>query len=351
MRTFNKIDIYFSRLVSALCLFWVLAEANVWLDATNNIILVLGYRLFILLTPCFFLVFRHKLTFAAFFILEVGIGLWVFNFTFLGTIFFAIGISISGYMLKYYSCFSIKGVTGNKIALNLGSILSGCFIILSQNKLITLIACFFMILFASIAFFKYFKRENISNFKSCNHFKFNIVFSKQGIAWSIIGFVIGVKLIALVSILPQFLLQGNDGKLPWWFGGMIILNSLIVVVLQIPIMKKVSKFNQWQALIPLFVGMFIILLSPTLYITTFIGSLIWTITLSIVECCISYLDKLAQDKNCLLIKEAFVGLGSASTVYFVRFFPPQLGSFYIGFISILALLVSLSILHILETNP
>ena len=346
MLALKNIDIYFSRLVSALCLFWILAEANVWLDPLNNVILVLGYRLFILLTPFFFLFFRHKLTFVAMLILELGIALWLLNLTMIGTIFFAIGISVSGYMLKYYSSFSTKGAAGNKIALNLGSILSGCMVAFSQSKSTALIACLILMLFSFFSFAKYFKRADISNFKSDKkHFQFNNIFTKQGVAWAILGFVIGVKLISIVSILPQFAMTGNDGKLPAWFGFMLILNSLIVVVLQVPIMNLVQKLNKLQAILPLFIGMLIILLSPALNISTVAGAFLWTFALSIVECCLSYLDKLSQDDSCLLIKEACVGVGSAATVYFVRFFSPHVGAIYIGSISIILLLISLGIFY------
>lgn len=344
MISLKNSDIYFSRLLSALCLFWILAEANVWLDPLNNVILVLGYRFFILFTPFLFLFFRHRSTFFALFILEIGIAFWLLNLTLLGTIFFAAGISISGYMLKYYSSFSTKGAAGNKIALNLGSILSGCMVAFSQNKITTLISCFLLMLISFVSFAKYFKRENIKNFNSeKKHFQLNGLFTKKGFAWTIIGFVTGVKLISIVSILPQFAMNGNNGKLPEWFGFMLILNSLIVVSLQIPIMNLIKKLDKIQAIIPLFIGMVIILLSPFLNISSMLGAFIWTIALSIVECCLSYLDKLSQDDGCLLIKEASVGIGSAVTVYFVRFFAPQIGSFCIGAISIILLLVSLGI--------
>lgn len=347
MFALKNIDIYFSRLISALCLFWILAEANVWLNPLNNVILVLGYRLFILLTPFFFLFFKHKLTFAAMFIMELGIALWLLNFPLLGTICFAIGISVSGYMLKYYSSFSTRGAAGNKIALNLGSILSGCMIALSTNKTAALVSCLILMLISFLSFAKYFKRENILYFKSDKkHFQYNNLFTKQGIAWAILGFVIGVKLISIVSILPQFSMAGNNGILPSWFGFMLILNSLIVVTLQVPIMNLVKKLNKIQAILPLFIGMLIILLSPTLSISTLTGAFIWTFTLSVVECCISYLDKLSQDDGCLLIKEACVGLGSAATVYFVRFFPPHIGAIYIGSVSIILLTISVGIFYL-----
>ncbi len=351
MLKLKNIDIYFSRLISALCLFWILAEANVWLDPTNNVLLVLGYRLFILFTPFLFLFFKHKLTFVAMFILELGIALWLLNLTLIGTLCFAIGISVSGYMLKYYSSFSTKGAAGNKIALNLGSILSGCMIALSLSKSATLISCSLLIIISLLSFAKYFYRDNIAKFSSQkNHFSLRGLFSKKGLAWSIIGFVIGVKLISFVSILPQFAMLGNNGILPHWFGLILILNSLIVVTLQMPIMNLVSKLNRTQAIFPLFLGMLIILFSSAFNITSIFGAFIWTFALSIIECSISYLDKLSQDDGCLLIKEASVGLGSALTVYFVRFFSPNIGAIYIGLTAIGLLIISVALFFNLKTS-
>jgi hypothetical protein len=98
-------------------------------------------------------------------------------------------------------------------------------------------------------------------------------------------------------------------------------------------------------MIPLFLGMLIILFSSAFNISSIAGALIWTFALSVVECSISYLDKLSQDDNCLLIKEASVGLGSALTVYFVRFFQPDMGVIYIGSISIALLLLSVGLFY------
>lgn len=185
MLNIKNIDIYISRLVSALCLFWILSEANVWLNPTNNVIVVLGYRLFILFTPFLFLFFKHKLTFVAIFILELGIALWLLNLTILGTIFFAIGISVSGYMLKYYASFSTQGAAGNKIALNVGSILSGCMIVFSMNKSASLIACGILFLVSLLSFVKYFHRNNISAFGSQKKsFYINRIFFKKR-AWMV----------------------------------------------------------------------------------------------------------------------------------------------------------------------
>lgn len=342
----KNFDIYLSRLISALCLFMILAEANLWLNPLNNIILVLGYRLFILFTPILFLFFKHRLTFLAFIFAEFGILFWLTHYPLLGTILFCIGISISGYMLKFYSSFSARGAAGNKIALNLGSIFSGILVSATQNFYLLLIFSFAAMLTSFFSFTHYYHREKIYQFKSSTS-SFNIkrIFTKSGIAWAMIGFITGVKLISIVSVLPQFIISTHHGKLPAWYGYMLILNSIIVVSLQIPIMNKIQHFNKIIALIPLAIAMIIIMFSASIGISSFTSALCWTISLSLIECAISYLDKLSQDDGVLLIKEATVGIGCAACVFCVRYFDLAQASFFIGFLSLILLIISMLLFY------
>lgn len=338
----KNFDIYLSRLISALCLFLILAEANVWLSPINNTILVLGYRLFILFTPVLFLLFKNKVTFFAFIIAELGIMFWLLHYNCLGTLLFAIGISISGYMLKYYASFSTKGAAGNKIALNLGSIFSGILVASAFNQEILLIFCFIIMFISHLAFLKYYRRDKLYQFKIENkHFQIKQVFSRKGIAWMLVGFVIGVKLISMVSILPQIIITTHDGTLTSWYGTLLVLNSIIVVIFQLPIMNKIQKHSKIKSIIPLAIAMILITFSCLLGVGKFINACVWTLVISIIECTVSYLDKLSQDDGMLLIKEAAVGIGSGATVLCSRFFDLSQGVVTIGLLSIVFLIVSI----------
>lgn len=345
----KNLDIYCSRLTSSLALFVILAVANVWLSPTNNTVLVLGYRLFILLTPLLFMYFRHSLSYVAFILAEIGVIFWLIHASFLksdlinnlGTVLFAIGIAVSGYMLKYYSSFTTKGAASNKMAINLGSIMSGLIIVVTQN--ISYILCLsFIVLFISLILFnRYYKREDIVNFASHpHHFKLHNVMSLKGVAWALIGFVIGVKLISIVSVLPQVIMLYNHGSLPYWYGYLLILNSILVVVLQMPVMRYVKHLSRITSVLPLLLGMLIIALSGWFHLYSWFGAFLWVLILTIVECSISYLDKMSQDDHCLLIKESFVGIGSAATVYAVRFVDPNTGAVAIGVLSAIVLLIA-----------
>ncbi len=334
----KNLNLYVARLLSALCLFLILAAANVWLDPLNNTLLVLGYRLFIIATPFLLLVFRQYLTIAAFIATQLGLLAWLQQWMLVGTLLFATGIAISGYMLKYYAAFSTEGAAGNKIALNVGSIASGVLIMASQNQNIMIGFCFLVMIIATACFVLHTKQQPLLSL----HRKQNqqaLIFSKKSMAWALIGFVIGVKLIALVSILPQLLMQKNQGNLPNWFGGILILNSVLVVVLQLPVMRIMKQQSKMMSLMPLLLGMATLLFASQLEINHFWGACCWTVILSVVECCVSYLDTLSQHDGMLLIKEAAVGIGSASTVLLVRNCDPLLAASIIGVIAISCILI------------
>ena len=162
-------------------LFTLLSIANLWLSPIANTALALGYRLFILLTPFLFLLFRHKITIASFVIIEIGLFALLFNFTILGIIMFAIGIATSGYMLKYYASFTTRGAANNKMAFNIGNMLAGALILATEDKTLILLFSIFIIFISIITFLKFYIRNNISNFKSePKHFSFKGIFTKIG---------------------------------------------------------------------------------------------------------------------------------------------------------------------------
>jgi hypothetical protein len=342
-------DIYTSRLSSAFVLFFVLSMANLWLDATSNTVLVLGYRLFILFTPTFFLFFKNKLTLIAFILAEAGLFFWLMDFYLLGAILFSLGIAVSGYMLKYYSSKIPTSAAWNKIAINVGSLLSGVAIIINEDKTAMLYFCMGILLISTVLYEKHFIRENLQNvLLPKKHFSLKQLFSYQGFIWGIVGFVTGVKLISFASILPQLLLK-DMGKLPFWYGIIIMLNSIVIVFFQLPIITQIKRIkNPVILLLPLLLAMLLILLAPYLYLTTFMGAFLWVLILSFIECAITLLDTTAQENNALLSKEAMVGIGSASCVYFVRFFDPTFGSITIGIISTTLLLIAISCLSFIK---
>lgn len=192
-----------------------------------------------------------------------------------------------------------------------------------------------------LLFYKANKFKDLSIKKS--HFSYVGIVSKRAIAWCIVGFVSGVKLIAIVSILPQFMLQALNGKLPAWYGLMLSLNCLVIIILQVPIIRVVSRLETIKVFVPLAIGMLIIMLSYFFDLNSFLGAFIWTFFLSIIECAITYLDKLAREDDLLLVKEAAVGIGSAVTVCVVRSVSSNYSAFLVGLISLALLLVGMTL--------
>lgn len=336
----TNLDAYIGRLLSSCFLYLLLSTANIWLTPLQNTVMAFGYRLFILLVPFIFNFFKHKITFASFILVELGLVLWLFNIVWVGVVVFIIGIAINSYMFKYYASSTVHGVSWNKIAINIGSVLSGVIVIFTQKNNVVLMFSIFGMLVAWLSFISYYKRNDLKNYKSHpKHFSFTGFFSFSGLSWGVIGFTIGVKVIAIYSLLPQFLIQKYNA-LPWWYGIMVILNSLLVIFFQIPVMRYVSKLSDRQALYPLYIGMFCILITYYFPIYTFSWAFIWTFVLTLIECAISYLDKLSQDDHALLVKESFTGIGSAFMVYFARAFNAETSALLVGSISIALLIIS-----------
>ena len=300
--------------------------------------------------------FKNKLTLIAFILAQIGLIMFLKDIYLIGSIFFSLGIAISGYMLKYYSSQVATSAAWNKIAINVGSLLAGLAVIINTNTHINkntmIYICIFILLVSTILYEKHFIKSKLKNIiLPKNDFSLKQLLSPQGIIWGLVGFVTGVKLISFASILPQLLIK-NLGAIPFWYGIMIMLNSVIIVFFQLPITKKMQHIkNPITLILPLLLAMILILLAPYLYVTTFIGAFLWVLALSIIECAITLLDTKAQKSNALLSKEAMVGIGSASCVYFVRFFDPEIGSIIIGVISILFLLLTITLFYFLKNSP
>ncbi len=333
--------LYIARFASALCLFLFLAKANVWLDTLNNTILVLGYRFFILSAPLFFIFCRDKSALVSFVAAAIGILLWLHGYFLFGTVLIAAGLAVSGYFLKYYVTKTTVGAAANKIALNIGSFASGIVIVLlPQNQVMFWYIGAALIIISGFFCFLGLK-DNKNNFETHKKgdFSFREFFTLNGLAWALIGFTTGVKLIATFSILPQYLIQTYH-VLPHWYGWTLALNSLIIVFLQIPIIKLMNGCSFGKSLIPLFLSMLIITTTSFFMVTNIWGAVIWTLLLSLCECAVSYLDKLSVHRKGLFVKESFVGIGGALTVFFARYLSAREGAILIGVLGCFAVLVS-----------
>lgn len=310
--------IFFIRFVTATCLFSFLGKANLWLNPFSNILLAFGYRFFLIFSPLFD---RLKKSYAiALSIFSAGLGSLFFLSSstlllLLGAFLVALGLSVSGYLIKLGVAESASGAAWNKIALNAGSLLAGLILLLSiHSKYIFFgVSAFVLIIISSIALF--FIPNESKKIRLSIPSKISI---RPLFTWILVGCVTGIKLFAVFSVLPQYLIY-QFNYLPHWYGVMVFLNSIVIVLFQMPIIHQIKKIKGDSKIFILllgsiFIGMFLISFPRLLYAENFFGALVWTSILSVIECMISYFDVQASVKGYLFIKEVSVGLGAGATV-------------------------------------
>lgn len=263
----------------------------------------------------------------------------------IGAILVGIGLSVSGYLIKSEASETPTGAAHNKIALNAGSLISGIVLILyigTKNIFFMLAAAVLTVSFI-IALAVAHKQKDIK-------LPIPRSFSKRKFAgWLLVGVSIGIKLFGVFSVLPQHLINQLH-ELPNWYGAMIFLNSIIIIILQIPIINFIEKFkannNSFKfTLFIMLVGMMLIAFPNVFHAETIYGALAWTILLSLIECCASYLDVQGSRAGYLLIKETSVGLGGGLTVLLSRFINPSISSISIGVIGMLAIIIASTLLY------
>lgn len=343
--------LFLIRLITATFLFAFLAKANIWLTPLSNIILAFGYRVFLLLSPVLvFLSGRFAISSS---MLIATVGVTVFFLTdnhlmlALGALLVAIGFSTNGYLIKIKATETPKGAGYNKVAVNIGGILSGILVIIStQSKSLFFGISGFILFLITLSTMLYYSSPTPIIFK----FSKNIQIKKL-VAWAAIGIAIGIKFFGVFTVLPQYLLQHNK-TLPDWYGAMLFLNGAIVVLFQIPIMHIFEKKSQQNinifilTLYLMIFGMVIISLPAMFNVNHLYGAIIWTILLSLIECCSSYLDYTAAEKGYLLTKEISIGIGAGLTVLISRYFNASLSPLILGGIG--TLLIVFGFYHLKE---
>ena len=305
-------------MLSACCLFLLLAKANTWLNPIDNTVLAFGYRFFILFVPYFIIISRHKIAFFSFLVAIAGIIFWFFSKNLLGAVLFSAGIAVSGYVLKVYVSKTAMGAANNKIALNAGVVFSGILVYLltGNNHSFLIVALFLIVVSLACSFF--FKDEaHHKNTNANPHFSFKNFKTLRGLAWGLVGLGTGIKFMSKVSILPQYLLSYHN-TLPAWYGFALSINAVFIILFQRPIMRFVKNWNLKIALIPLILSMLVIAVPQLFFCETVVGAFLWVILLTLFECAVSVLDTFAYHDHSLLVKEGCVGVGCAAAVLVMR---------------------------------
>ena len=313
--------------VSAIALFSLLGQANVWLSPSSNALLAIGYRALLIFVPVLLLWFQRQAFTACLFLSITGIVMvWFAKHIYvewLGIVCFSIGISVLGYLTKTQAAVTEEGAGLNKIMLNIGGLVAGVVLMINfeyRNGFYLSM----VLLFLSILPFAWSLEVNQAS--SSDQKLRKIWCAHQKSIWILAGLITGIKLFAVFTILPQYLIK-TLGELPHWYGAMMIANGLLLTVFQMPVtrfIKSIHVSNTISYMTLLFVGMFTLAVPQWFEAHTFIGAFIWIMVLSLSECALSFIDHAAKQADGLLLKELFVGFGAGYSVLCMRFIPEQL---------------------------
>jgi hypothetical protein len=308
------------RVVTAVTLFAVLGLANVWLDTTTNTVLALGYRFGLIFLPLTLAVAGSRSLVTSLTFMAAGAALLSVQ----GTVFtsliaaclFSYGAAISGYLIKNAAAQTKKGAANNRIAMNLGAFVAGLVIMLPflTSSLFFWSAAGLIAICMLIAI-----RRTVD--VSTIHVK---IFEGQSpstlFAWILVGTAMGMMLFGVFSVLPQTILK-TSSELPGWYGVMIILNSAVVILGQIPSLWLIEKMAHYRILTisGFVIAGFMLLAFPDLFcVHTLSGAAIWVFMVSIAECAFGHIDYYSVRQKTMFIKEICVGLGAALTVGIMR---------------------------------
>ena len=324
------------RVITAVTLFAVLGEANVWLDTTTNTVLALGYRFGLVLLPMTLSLTGGRSLVTALAFMAAGAGLLSVSGEVTTSIaaacLFSYGAAVSGYLIKNVAAQTKRGSANNRVALNVGSLVAGLVIMLPFLTP----AAFFWGAGALVALCMLIALPRKVD-RSAIHVQ---IFQGQSasilVAWILVGTAMGMMLFGVFSVLPQTILKSGLA-LPGWYGSMIILNSAVVVLAQVPSLKLIEKMGRYRMVtILIFVLMgFLLLAFPDLfYVHTLAGALVWVFLVSIAECAFGHIDYYSVKQKTMFVKEICIGLGAALTVLLMRAVPLPYSSFLVGAIGV-----------------
>ncbi|MCW8059146.1 hypothetical protein [Agrobacterium tumefaciens] len=326
------------RCISAFALFAIFGMANNNLSEINNSILAFG-RSAIILVPIALAIFGAASMGVSFIAMTIGTLLIFLDLGELSDAVaagsFAYGTATSGYLMRSVASTTKIGSAKNRVALNVGSSIAGCALMLpvsAYNYAILVV----LILSIGMTIIEL-SRPSLTEEDIRKNSK---ILFKPSIAWILCGISIGVLNFGLFSVLPQFLIL-NTGKIPLWYGFMVIINSLTIVLIQVKFVKLVDKYINNTKLFTvaiIFLG-FVVMAFPSLFLAQyFLGALIWVVLITISECGFSYLDYYAYQDDMMLTKELSVGLGAAITVYISRACEYPISFILVGLVGALTIL-------------
>lgn len=324
----NIIFLFLIRLISAICLYLFLAKANIYFTEFEQSIFVGGYRFLLVFAPLMAFFFPQKGVAVGFALAAasslgflIGSSVWLI-------VLLSLGLSSGGFLIKRQATETAKGAALNKMALSLGSIVSGlALMILPDNR--SLFFVFMALLLGIASFGGILQSQEVSRIPFYNYERRFLPI----LTWVLCGISIGVRLFSLFVILPQYLIN-QLGELPLWYGWAVSLYSIAVMLSQLPALLNKQVRSFFWAASALFISCLLLTMPHIFAVETLPGCAIWCLLLVGEEVFAPYIDAEASQNNALLYKEIGVGIGGALSVWLMRSYHSPLWAGLLGACSI-----------------
>ena len=289
--------------------FYICVTLSSQTSVLAGIILVVGYRSFLALSPYINKLFHKRDLLFSIILAIVGVLCYfVLELYIFGALLIAFGLSVGGFILKAIAAEtpSMSGI--NKIAITSGNIGAGGVLFLTNNNNIKSFAI--LLLFLVVACFLKMPGSNERSVIKPLTIKMLVQNKLSNLVWFFFGMAIGIRVFGMYIIMPNYLIR-TLGFIPDWYGLTLILYGFIVILTQLPAIGKKVSFSLTTSIIALGFSCFIMGTPNIFCVETFIGAMLWCFCLALEEIFAPFIDFHAVRANHLLVKEISIAIGGA----------------------------------------
>ena len=312
------------RLILSLIQFLLIAKSNIFLNEVDNSVFIFGLRFFIIFAPLIIFFLRGSTAPIIFGIIVLGQLFLIFmEIKIVAILVLSFSLSIAAFLIRLKAAENISDASLNKVALHLGSILSGflIYLVLNHEQLFWWTSIFLSFICFSLAIV-FFRTNTVEANREVSFSNLKEYFFKKpsfkSIFWSFSGISLGIRSYAPYIILPQFLIY-KIGYLPEWYGLQISIYSVLVILFQIPTSLFKTSFSLKVAFLSLLLTNIIVGIPCLFSVESFIGSSIWLFLIASQEIFSGTMDSASHRDNALFAKEIFVGIGGGISTFLMRF--------------------------------
>jgi hypothetical protein len=309
-------SLFLSRVSSFIVFTVILSQLNLWVSATVNALFIILGRVILITSPLLYKTCKPRSLSVINLFMVLSIAMLLIKFNIACIIVLACTIALLGYFQKLFGSHSFSGAGSAKIAANVGSLVGGFLLFFltyySKSTNLIILLCFSLI--GLVSNFHYENQGVSYDYISLNQ---DYRLTRLRFAWCLFGIAIGIKFYAIFTLLPQIIIRRLD-VLPNWYGVIVVVNSLGIILGQKAVVKLVKKWQLKHFYFLLSLGLVLIGSAPMFNVEYWVTAVIWTILLTFVECVISAMDSMSALQGALLYKEISIGIGGAFVALFAR---------------------------------